>query len=133
MSIFKKYLIGILIGILVGTLTLVGQKYLSINFNFLANSGAIWLIPAFCISYFEKMDKKHSILVCIVCLLCCVYGYYSFEAIVNHHSFEFSLYTMIWTVCAFVGGVIFGLGAYVANNSENRLKYFGKNLLPAVL
>lgn len=132
MTIFNKYWIGIILGVLVGILTVIGQKYLPINFNFLANSGAIWLIPAFSVSYYGKWDKKHSILVCITCLLCCVYGYYGFEAVLNHHSFSISFYTIIWTICAFIGGAIFGIGAYFANNNDNWLKYCGQNLLPAV-
>ena len=35
-------------------------------------------------------------------------------------------------VCAFLGGIIFGLGAYYANNKNNILEQFGQNLLPAV-
>ncbi len=34
----RKYIITIIIGTLVGILTLIGQKYLPINLNFLANS-----------------------------------------------------------------------------------------------
>ena len=133
MNTSRKYMIGITLGIIVGVLTVIGQKYLPIEFNFLANSGAIWLIPAFLTSYYENSNKSHSIGVCILCLLCCVYGYYGFEAVINQHSFAIGAYTIIWTACAFIGGIIFGLGAYFANNSSNFLKYCGLNLLPAVL
>lgn len=132
MNISKKYTIGIILGIVVGILTVIGQKYLSIEFNFLANSGAIWLIPAFLTSYYGKLNKGHSATVCIICLLCCVYGYYGFEAVINRHSFTIGLYTIIWTVCAFGGGLIFGLGAYFANKSSGFSKYCGLNLLPSV-
>lgn len=50
----RKYFLAIILGMVVGVLTLIGQKYLPMNLNFLANSGAVWLIPAFLISYFEK-------------------------------------------------------------------------------
>ena len=95
MNISKKYTIGIILGIVVGILTVIGQKYLSIEFNFLANSGAIWLIPAFLTSYYGKLNKGHSATVCIICLLCCVYGYYGFEAVINRHSFTIGLYTKV--------------------------------------
>lgn len=38
------------LGLLVGILTVIGQAYLPGNFNSIANSGAIWLIPAYFIS-----------------------------------------------------------------------------------
>ena len=50
----KKYILAIMLGLAVGVLTLTGQKYLPMNLNFLANSGAVWLIPAFLLSYFGK-------------------------------------------------------------------------------
>ena len=90
MKYAKKYTLAIIIGIVVGMLTLVGQKFLPINLNFLANSGAIWLIPAFLLSYFEKENRLHSIVTTIVCLLGCVYSYYIFEAVLNHHAFTFA-------------------------------------------
>lgn len=49
----QKYLLPIIIGFLFGIFTLVGQKYLPINLNFLANSASMWLIPAFLISYYS--------------------------------------------------------------------------------
>ena len=47
MKTIKNFMISILIGLTVGVITVIGQKYLPINLNFLANSGAIWLIPTF--------------------------------------------------------------------------------------
>ena len=132
MDLFKKYVISGVVGMAVGLLTLIGQMYLPMAFNFLANSGAVWLIPAFLISYYGKLDKKHSAAIPIFCLLGCVYGYYGFEALINCHEFNFGFYHLVWTACAFVGGGIFGLGAYFANHNGNWLRYFGQNLVPAV-
>lgn len=128
---YKGYVIGILLGLAVGCMTLIGQKYLPINLNFLANSASMWLIPSFLSTYYMQLDKKSSIILCIACLLSCVYGYYIFEAIYNQHSFIFSRYITIWSACALIGGTVFGLGAYWANTKTNWLKYFGQNLLPA--
>lgn len=128
----KKYILAIITGITVGMLTLIGQKYLPINLNFLANSGAVWLIPAFLVSLKSHSEKISSVSVCVMCLLCCVFGYYGFETIVNRHSFEMGYYTWVWIGCAVVGGVIFGIGAWVANNKEGLIKYGALDLLPAV-
>ncbi|MCI8548540.1 MAG: hypothetical protein HFJ38_06615 [Bacilli bacterium] len=133
MKTIKNFMISILIGLTVGVITVIGQKYLPINLNFLANSGAIWLIPTYLLSYYLKQDKLSSILVSIICLISCVLGYYLFESILNNHSFFISMYMIIWLVCALIGGTIFGLGAYYSNNKENILNQFSQNLLPAVL
>ena len=127
----KKYILASIVGAVVGVLTLVGQKYLPMNLNFLANSGAVWLIPAFLLSYFGKGSRRHTIAVTIVCLLGCVYGYYILEAIVNHHAI-LDKGTFLWSAVAFVAGAVFGLGAFFANQEDSKLKYFGQNLLPAV-
>lgn len=132
MKYVKKYILAIIIGTVVGMLTLVGQKYLPINLNFLANSGAVWLIPAFLLSYFEKENRLHSAAGAIVCLLCCVYGYYIFEAVLNHHAFMLDRWTLLWSGIALIAGAVFGLGAFFANQENSRLKYLGMNLLPAV-
>lgn len=132
MKSMKKYILAILLGFAVGVLTLIGQKYLPINLNFLANSGAVWLIPAFLLSYFEKGNRLQAIITTIVCLLGCVYGYYIFEAVMNHHAFALAEGALLWTVVALFAGAVFGLGAFLANQENSKLKYFGMNLLPAI-
>ena len=128
----RKNILAIMLGLVVGTLTLIGQKHLPMNLNFLANSGAVWLIPAFLLSYFKKGNRLHSIATTIVCLLGCVYSYYIFEAVLNHHAFTLAGGTLLWSVVALIAGAVFGLGAFFANQEDSKLKYFGMNLLPAV-
>lgn len=128
----KRYILAIVLGSVIGVLTLVGQKYLPMNLNFLANSGAVWLIPAFLLSYFEKGNRIQSIAVTIVCLLGCVYGYYIFESVLNHHAFALDGGALLWSGIALAAGAVFGIGAFFANQESGRLKYFGMNLLPAV-
>lgn len=132
MKSMKKYILAIILGLVVGVLTLVGQKYLPMNLNFLANSGAVWLIPAFLLSYFEKGNRLQAIATSIVCLLGCVYGYYIFEAVLNHHVFTLARGTLLWSGVALIAGAVFGSGAFFANQENSKLKYFGMNLLPAV-
>lgn len=133
MKKYSKYLfLSLVVGLVVGIMTVLLQGLLSINLNFLANSGAVWLVPAFLLTFHFKMDKTFSIINCIMCLLGCVFGYYVFEAIKNGHSFIFEGFIILWTGVAFVAGVIFGIGAYFANTKNNWLKYCGMNLLPAV-
>ena len=132
MSSIKKYISAIIIGFIVGVFTLAGQACLPINLNFLANSGAVWLIPAFLFSFFIKNNKLNSVLITIICLLGCVYGYYISEAIHNCHSFNIAEGALMWSVIAIFAGSVFGIGAYFANQENNKMKYCGMNLLPAV-
>ena len=127
-----KYIIAIVIGVFVGVITLIGQKYLPINFNFLANSGAIWLIPAFLLSCYFNLEKKESIFISTICLLSCVFGYYIFESIVNNHSFQINNLMVVWIMCAIIGGIVIGLGTYFFNNEKGILKKISSNLLPAI-
>ncbi len=70
----KKYsfpLLSIFVGIVVGFATIVGQKFFPGALNSLANSGSIWMIPAFYIAKSYRQKWK-SILSSIFCLLVCV-------------------------------------------------------------
>lgn len=128
----KKYILAITIGILVGILTMIGQKYMPMDLNFLVNSSSMWLIFAFLIPYILKTNKKYSIILSISNLIFCVLGYYVFEAIINHHTFEFGRVIIFWLMCAVVGGFVFGLGANYSNTEKNVIKCISMNLLPAV-
>lgn len=132
MKSVKGYGLAIILGLAVGALTVVGQKYLPMNLNFLANSGAVWLIPAFLLSYLGRGNRVQTIAGAIVCLLGCVYGYYIFEAALNQHAFVFSGGPLMWSVMALLAGAVFGLGAFYARQEGSKLQYLGRNLLPAV-
>jgi len=124
---------SILMGLVIGILTVIGQAYLPGNFNSIANSGAVWLVPAYFISSKFSSVKK-SIISCILCLISSVLGYYIFESIWNNHAFTFfSYYKFLWLVCAVIAGTVFGIAANKRNFSENVLyKSIGKSMLPAV-
>lgn len=130
----KEYriFVSIFVGLIVGVFTVIGQKYLPIYLNFLANSGAIWLIPSYLLSYYFKSNKLNSIFISILSLISCVFGYYLFESILNNHVFFVGKYMVLWLICAVIGGVILGLSTYYSNYKENILRQFSQNLLPAV-
>jgi hypothetical protein len=124
------YLYALLIASTVGILTVISQKYLPGSLNSLANSGAVWLIPAFFVATLGKRLFA-SIALCVETLAVCVVSYYAFEAVINSHSFVFSGFAWVWLGCAFVFGVIFGIGAYFYTNKA-RYYQLGAGLLPAV-
>jgi hypothetical protein len=87
------------------------QKCLPGSLNSLANSGAIWLIPAFFMASAAK--KLPAIILCAETLIICVISYYWVESIFNQHTFVFGgFYFYFWLICTVIAGIIFGLGAY---------------------
>lgn len=128
-EIAVKVLCAFLIGLLTGILTVVGQKYLPGSLNSLANSGAIWLIPAFFVAVRAKRLLP-SIFLCIETLAVCVVSYYVFEAVMNSHSFTFDGYFFyLWLGCAVVFGAVFGAGASFYSRKEWNY-HWGASLLP---
>lgn len=127
----RPYAYSLLIGILAGILTVLGQKYLPSSVNNFANSGAVWLVPAFLTSFLMRGNRSTSVWISIIVLLGCVFGYYGFEAILNKHTVTVNSWMTVWFVMAFAGGSIFGYGAYLANRGAGLWQLIGRNLLPA--
>lgn len=118
-------------GIAAGALTLAGQKYLPGSWNALANSGAVWLIPAYFVASHAK-TRGRGIAYCALTLVLCVFSYYATEACINAHSFQWgNKYLSIWLACALVGGLIFGIGARLWREN-GPFAIWGAALLPAV-
>lgn len=126
-----KGVFALLLGFFVGLLTLVGQKYLPESLNALANSGAVWLIPAFFIALIAR-TKRFAISLCIETLVVCVLSYYWMESMLNQHSFGWgNRYFYLWLICAGIAGTIFGIGAFFYRQKSKHY-YWGASLLPAV-
>lgn len=124
-------MVSLLVGITVGIFTNIGQKYLPGSLNSIANSGAVWLIPAFFVSAWVA-DFKKSIICSIETLFVCVVTYYWFESVLNSHSLKFGgYYFYLWLGCAVVFGSIFGIGAYFYSQKKKHYQW-GAGLLPAV-
>lgn len=129
---FKRGLLAIVLGVAVGMATLGGQKVLPIELNFLANSGAVWLIPAYFLALYFRQKPLPSALDCVVCLLGCVLGYYGLEAAVNGHAFTVGGRMLVWIACAVLAGGVFGVGASLSHGPAGWPQSLGRNLLPAV-
>ena len=130
-EIISRGLVAFAIGLITGALTVVGQKHLPGSLNSLANSGAVWLVPAFFVAM-TAQTKVSSILFCMETLIVCVVSYYWAESIVNQHSFVVGgYYFYLWLTCAVVFGAIFGFGAFLHKQINVRYNW-GAGLLPAV-
>jgi magnesium-transporting ATPase (P-type) len=124
-------IIALLVGAATGLLTIVGQKYLPGSLNSIANSGAVWLVPAFFIASAGR-TKRAAIFLCVETLLACVLTYYMAESFINEHAFPTqNRYFYLWLACAVVFGAVFGLGAYFRGQKSAQHEW-GANLLPAV-
>lgn len=126
------YVLAAIIGILMGIITLIGQKYLPDNLNFLSNSASVWVVPAFLVPYCLRCGKRRSTLLSMVILIFCVLSYYVFEALYNHHSYFINRYQLLWLCCAVTGGVIIGLSSNLSRVKEGIIGNVCKNILPAI-
>lgn len=122
-------LFSFFIGIVVGLATVFGQKYLPGALNSLANSGSVWVVPAFYIAKSYKQKWK-SIISSMIYLLICVttYWYYSISWKIG---FTIGFHQAIWLCCAVIFGFIFGLGGNISQYGKGTIKYLCKVMLPA--
>lgn len=133
---FKKnryiyFILSVLLGTIVGILTIFGQGHLKGNWNSLANLGTVWLVPAFFISS-TGHRKISSIISCSLCLIGEVIGYYCFQSLIYNYNFLVNYFTIIWLGCAIVGGVIFGLAGYLWYHKDEKFHGLGSALLSGV-
>ena len=127
-----KMILSAAIGLVVGFLTLEGQKVLSADLNFLANSAAVWMIPAYCISRYWDEQKTGSVILSIICLMGCVIGYYVTEALANGHAILANFHAFFWLACTLPGGIVAGLAGYYSRSSQNWVRYLSDDLLAAM-
>ncbi|MEC2351364.1 DUF6518 family protein, partial [Bacillus toyonensis] len=93
----KIFLIPIIVGIIVGILTKLGQGILPGNWNSLANLGSVWLVPSFFVASLSY-SKRTAMLSGILALVGMVLGYYGYAIIIKNvaHSIYF---ISVWIVC----------------------------------
>nr|WP_127530527.1 DUF6518 family protein [Paenibacillus kobensis] len=117
-------------GIIVGILTVLGQGVLPGNWGSLANSGTVWLIPAFYVGGLGP-SKLKSALASILTLCGMVMGYYGYAMIIQDvaHSIY---YILVWTGAAILGGLIFGIAGYLWGQDQGSKHKYGSALISGV-
>lgn len=126
------YALAAVIGILTGIITLIGQKYLPVNMNFLANSASMWSVPAFLVPYCLRSGKRQSSLQSTAVLVVCVLSYHTFEALLNHHAYSVNRHQLLWLCCALIGGMVIGLCVNLAQTKNDIIGDLCRNILPAI-
>ncbi|HEF5702150.1 MULTISPECIES: DUF6518 family protein [Bacillus cereus group] len=126
----RIFILPIIVGILVGVLTKLGQGILPGHWNSLANLGSVWLVPSFFVASFSY-SKRTAILSGILALLGMVLGYYGYAIIFKNvsHSIYF---ISVWITCAFIGGTIFGIAGFLWKDTTNPLHKLGSALIGGV-
>jgi Family of unknown function (DUF6518) len=126
----RAALLAVGVGIAVGALTMVGQRFMPGQWNTLVNSGAIWLIPVFFVGW-----RMPSLLWAgaagAATLLASLAGYYVPPALTGTpHSLYF---VALWTGTAIVAGPLFGVAGYGWRGDRRALRIIGVALLGGVL
>lgn len=128
---FGEYiLLSVVVGIIVGILTVLGQGVLPGNWNSLANSGTIWLIPAFFVGARGTTMSKASI-ASTLALLGMVTGYYGYSMVVQDVAHSLFFITL-WVGVAIIGGVIFGFAGFLWGRDKSSKHKYGSALLGGV-
>ena len=128
LNIFLRIvLLPIVVGIIVGILTKLGQGILPGNWHSLANLGSVWLVPSFFVASLSY-SKRTAMLSGILALLGMVLGYYGYAIVIKNvaHSIYF---ISVWTC---IGGTIFGIAGFLWKDTTTPLHKFGSALLSGV-
>lgn len=128
--VLRIFLIPIIVGIIVGILTKLGQGILSGNWNSLANLGSVWLVPSFFVASLSY-SKRTAMLSGILALLGMVLGYYGYAIIIKNVALSI-YFISVWIVCACIGGTIFGIAGFLWKDTTNPLHKFGSALIGGV-
>lgn len=129
-KLWDGILFSCIVGIIIGIFTVLGQGILPGNWNSLANSGAVWLIPAFFIGAIGSTKIKSAIF-SIISLWGMVTGYYAYAILINKIP-ESTNYIILWSVIAIIGGLIFGLGGFFWSNANKITHIFGSAIIGGV-
>lgn len=116
-------------GILVGVLTSFGQTYLEGTLNPLVNSASMWLVVPFMVGALMRSPASAAMVGLFACSLQVV-GYFVTSELRGFPAS--SSYVVFWTVCALVGGPLFGAGGQLWRSRRPPLAGPASTLLPAV-
>lgn len=124
-----QYIESVVVGLVVGVLTIFGQSYLPENLNFMANVVTIWVVPAFLVSYATEADMGHAILLSIICFMASVLGYYAVGLPMGLVPLTYQ--ALLWLVMGALAGSLFGVAAFYANYATDAARYAALSIVPA--
>jgi hypothetical protein len=119
------------VGVVIGTITLIGQGQLPDAWNHLANTGGPWLVAAFFVGAFMSSDLRAA-LTGFITLLGCLLGYYVAAHFFVDASADSGI-VIFWIGIALVGGPLFGVAGCWWRDSREWRRVVGAALLGAAI
>ncbi len=104
-SALRAVMLALGVGISTGALTLVGQRLLPGQWNILANSGAVWLVPAFFVAS-RMRSLSWAVVAGAGALVATLLGYYA-SALLSGIP-ESAYFIALWCGVALVAGPLYG-------------------------
>jgi hypothetical protein len=99
------------VGLAVGVLTLVAPGALAGHWRTWANSGAVWLVPAFFVGSFMPSDRVAAAAGAMT-LVAAIVGYYASAPVVVDRAAADAGSVTVWVVIALVGGPVYGMAGW---------------------
>jgi hypothetical protein len=127
-SAIARQTLVVIVGLAVGALTSFGQTYLDRPFAAFCNSASAWLVAPVLLGALMATRRGAAIAGFATCMLQ-VIGYYA-----TAHLRGFAAGNAIlafWTLCALVGGPLFGMAGHIWRTESRRLRGLGGTALPA--
>ena len=130
----RKILEAVVVGILFGLFTHILGNYLPEDWQFLIDTKAIWLIPAFLMAFNLPLRRKctDAIIVATITLIVTGATYYSSEVVKGSGAWYFYGDFGIYIIPAIVAGIITGYIAYLGRSATHDIiRYASVAILPA--
>jgi hypothetical protein len=134
-SLAPWLVIALLGGVVVGALTLAGQRVLPGTFNQLANSGAVWSVAAFAAGRFLPVRIRPAAVVGALTLVGAVVGYYASTTVFLHDDVDTATIRapLVWLAIAVVAGPPVGVaGMLVRTDRRIWIRAVASDLIGAV-
>ena len=123
-------LLAVLVGVAVGALTFVGQRFLPGQWNTLVNSGAIWLVPVFFVGS-RMRSLPWAAAAGVATLLATLAGYYVPYTLAGTPKSLF--YVALWVGVALIAGPLFGMAGCAWRSDRRMHRVVGVAMLGGVL
>jgi hypothetical protein len=121
-------IVVVVLGLVVGAVTSILQKYLDLPWHSLVNSASPWLMAAFAVGSMQRRPREGAGAGLVVTVLELV-GYYV-TAHVRGYPVSHSI-LVFWVVCAVIGGPILGIAGWAWRRDTTGRGAVGAAVLPA--
>jgi Family of unknown function (DUF6518) len=122
----RLLVLALVVGLAVGALTSILQKYLDSPWLALVNSASPWLAPAFAVGAAGRRVRDSALAGFVACAAELL-GYYATAELRGFPAGDGIL--LFWTVCGVIGGPLFGAAGLLWREGSGRLRGLGPALL----